>query len=113
MPPEGRGGDPGSDVTAGPLAAQQKNPAPETPKLTESIDVRVSRLRETDALLILSVGGGDLEKREVVCNDVLTRYKHEVNGTLDFKGTGLRPADCHVNDDGEDKDSAMNANDEH
>jgi hypothetical protein len=57
--------------------------------------------------------GGDLEKREVVCNDVLTRYKHEVNGTLDFKGTGLRPADCHVNDDGEDKDSAMNANDEH
>jgi VWFA-related protein len=28
-------------LTAGPLAAQKKNPAPETPKLTESIDVRV------------------------------------------------------------------------
>jgi hypothetical protein len=42
--------------------------------------------------------GGDLEKREVVCNDVLAHYKHEVNGNLDFKGTGLEPADCHVKD---------------
>jgi hypothetical protein len=48
--------------------------------------------------------GGNLEKREVVCHDVLTRYKHEVNGTLDFKGTGLTPADCHVNDRGDDND---------
>ena len=40
--------------------------------------------------------GGDLETTKVVCNDVLTRYKHEEHGTLDFTGTGLRPQACHV-----------------
>jgi hypothetical protein len=43
--------------------------------------------------------GGDLEKREVVCNDVLTRYKHEAKGKLDFDGTGLDPRDCGIRDD--------------
>lgn len=28
--------------------------------------------------------GGDLDKREVVCNGVLVKYKHEVNGPLDY-----------------------------
>lgn len=52
--------------------------------------------------------GGDLETREVVCSDVLTRYKHEANGNLDFKGTGLKPSDCHVHDQ-DDDDRAMTA----
>jgi hypothetical protein len=43
--------------------------------------------------------GGNLEKREIVSNDVLTRYKHEVNGNLNFKGTGLEPHDCGIRDD--------------
>ncbi len=38
--------------------------------------------------------GGDLEKPSVVCADVLTRYKHEVNGRLDFRGTGVHPLQC-------------------
>jgi hypothetical protein len=48
--------------------------------------------------------GGDLEKREVVCNDVLARYKHEVNGRLDFDGTDLQPSDCHVHHDNDEDD---------
>src|SRR5688500_16237250 len=32
---------------------------------------------------------GDLEKPEVVCADVLTKYKHEADGHLDFRGTGV------------------------
>lgn len=43
--------------------------------------------------------GGDLEKRDIVCNDVLTRYKHEVKGKLDFDGTGLNARDCGIRDD--------------
>jgi hypothetical protein len=39
--------------------------------------------------------GGNLEKRRVVCADVLTKYKHEVNGPLDFRGTGVNPFECH------------------
>jgi len=38
--------------------------------------------------------GGNLEKRRVVCADVLTKYKHEVKGRLDFKGTGVDRDDC-------------------
>jgi hypothetical protein len=38
--------------------------------------------------------GGDLEPREVVCADVLTLYKHEVNGPLDFRGTGVSRQAC-------------------
>ena len=47
--------------------------------------------------------GGNLEKRRVVCADVLTKYKHEVKGQLDFKGTGVDRDDCfrerHDHDD--------------
>lgn len=38
--------------------------------------------------------GGDLEKRKVVCADVLARYKHEVKGPLDFKGMGVDRREC-------------------
>jgi hypothetical protein len=50
--------------------------------------------------------GGDLEARKVVCNDVLTRYKHEVRGALDFSDTGLEPGDCrgHGHHHGHDDD---------
>jgi hypothetical protein len=48
--------------------------------------------------------GGNLEKRDIVCNDVLARYKHEVKGKLDFEGTGLDPRDCHVYDRDDDHD---------
>ena len=37
---------------------------------------------------------GNLEKRRVVCNDVLTKYKHEVKGPLDFRGTGVNRFEC-------------------
>jgi hypothetical protein len=58
--------------------------------------------------------GGNLEKREIVCNDVLTRYKHEVNGNLDFKGTGLEPHDCGLRDDDRHDDrEAKNDDDDH
>jgi hypothetical protein len=40
--------------------------------------------------------GGNLEKRRVVCADVLTKYKHEVNGPLDFKGTGVNRLECKL-----------------
>ena len=33
--------------------------------------------------------GGDLETPEVVCADVLTKYKHEVKGGLDFSDDGV------------------------
>jgi hypothetical protein len=52
---------------------------------------------------------GNLETRDTVCSDVLTRYKHEVKGRPDFAETGLRPRDCHVfdrYDDDRDDDEA-------
>jgi hypothetical protein len=48
--------------------------------------------------------GGNLETTEVVCKDVLTRYKHERHGRLDFEGTGVNPALCRVHDHGRDDD---------
>jgi hypothetical protein len=45
-----------------------------------------------------------LETPQAVCPDVLVRYKHEVNGNLDFRGSGVRPEDCgirHHDQDGE------------
>jgi Tannase and feruloyl esterase len=33
--------------------------------------------------------GGDLETPATVCADVLAKYKHEVNGPLDFRGSGV------------------------
>jgi feruloyl esterase len=49
--------------------------------------------------------GGNLEKREVVCNDVLVKYKHEEKGRLDYTGTGVNRHACehprgHDDDDG-------------
>jgi hypothetical protein len=46
--------------------------------------------------------GGNLEKRRVVCADVLTKYKREVNGRLDFSGTGLDRDDCFRDRDDDD-----------
>ncbi|MBO0753965.1 MAG: tannase/feruloyl esterase family alpha/beta hydrolase, partial [Bradyrhizobiaceae bacterium] len=40
--------------------------------------------------------GGDLETPQVVCKDILVRYKHEAHGVSDFDGSGLQPGDCHV-----------------
>ncbi len=51
------------------------------------------------------------EKEELVCKDVLTRYKHEVHGNLDFTGSGLEPGDCHIGD--HDHDVAMGGQDRH
>jgi hypothetical protein len=49
------------------------------------------------------VCGGDLETPATVCADVLVRYKHEVNGDLDYQGTGVNPAICaRVNEDSND-----------
>jgi hypothetical protein len=38
--------------------------------------------------------GGNLETTKTVCNDVLVKYKHEVNGPLDFRGTGVNRFIC-------------------
>lgn len=38
--------------------------------------------------------GGNLEKRQVVCADTLVKYKHEANGNLDFRGTGVDRGEC-------------------
>jgi hypothetical protein len=48
--------------------------------------------------------GGNLEKARLVCPDVLTRYKHEVKGRLDFKGTGLDRHACFRDAHGHDRD---------
>jgi hypothetical protein len=39
--------------------------------------------------------GGNLETPEVVCADVVAKYKHEVNGPLDFQESGTSPAFCN------------------
>ena len=38
--------------------------------------------------------GGNLESSAVVCADVLTRYKHEVDGGLDYRGSGVNGQEC-------------------
>lgn len=38
--------------------------------------------------------GGNLETPEVVCKDVLVEYKHEVDGKLDYSGTGVNRRVC-------------------
>jgi hypothetical protein len=38
--------------------------------------------------------GGNLERRSVVCEDVITKYKHEVKGPLDYTGTGVSRNAC-------------------
>jgi hypothetical protein len=54
--------------------------------------------------------GGNLEKRKVVCADVLVKYKHEEHGGLSFRGSGVDPESCHAHhgfgldqDDGSDE----------
>jgi hypothetical protein len=39
---------------------------------------------------------GNLETTPVVCEDLLTRYKHEVHGNLDFLGSGVGLEQCHL-----------------
>jgi hypothetical protein len=39
--------------------------------------------------------GGNLETKETVCKDVLVKYKHEVNGPLDYLGTGVNSNICN------------------
>ena len=52
--------------------------------------------------------GGNLETAAVVCPDVIVKYKHEVNGPLDYRGTGVNPGVCKKgkggNDDSDDDD---------
>jgi len=43
--------------------------------------------------------GGNLETPETVCADVLVKYKHEVHGDLDFRGTGVNPFVCFFDRD--------------
>lgn len=40
--------------------------------------------------------GGNLEAAGVVCRDVLVAYKHETDGSLDFRGTGVTAEECRV-----------------
>lgn len=42
--------------------------------------------------------GGNLDTRDTVCRDALTKYQHEKNGDLDFEGTGASAAACSVRD---------------
>jgi len=50
--------------------------------------------------------GGNLEKRRVVCADVLVKYKHEVDGRLDPEGSGVDRDACvgHRHHDRDDDD---------
>jgi hypothetical protein len=54
--------------------------------------------------------GGNLETRQVICNDVLTRYKHEEHGNLDFKDSGLNPADCRKAERDDNRDHISKTN---
>jgi len=56
--------------------------------------------------------GGNLETPKIICPDVLVRYKHEVNGSLDFRGSGVRPEDCHARG-GDDGDRHKDDGDHH
>lgn len=40
--------------------------------------------------------GGNLETPKVICGDVLVRYKHEADGKLDYKGSGVTPSVCRA-----------------
>ena len=47
--------------------------------------------------------GGNLETRDVVCADVLTKYKHEVHGRLDFDASGVDRRQCERHGRHEDR----------
>jgi hypothetical protein len=40
--------------------------------------------------------GGNLEEPRLVCADLLAKYKHEVRGTPDLRGTGVHPRECQA-----------------
>jgi hypothetical protein len=42
--------------------------------------------------------GSNLETRDIVCADVLVKYKHEVRGRPDFKGSGVERGLCARDD---------------
>jgi Tannase and feruloyl esterase len=50
--------------------------------------------------------GGNLERKKVVCADVLVKYKHETDGRLDFEGSGVDRDACagHHDHDRDDDD---------
>ncbi len=48
--------------------------------------------------------GGNLETHATVCVDVLVKYKHEANGELDYRGTGVNPGLCERSRDNNDND---------
>jgi hypothetical protein len=43
--------------------------------------------------------GGNVEKRAIVCADVLVKYKHEKDGELSFQGSGVDAESCRRRDD--------------
>jgi hypothetical protein len=42
------------------------------------------------------VCGGNVETRETICPNVLAKYKHEVDGPLDFEEAGVHPDVCEA-----------------
>jgi hypothetical protein len=48
--------------------------------------------------------GGNLETREEVCDSVLVKYKHEVDGPLDFRAGGTSRGECRRRGHGHDRD---------
>ena len=56
--------------------------------------------------------GGNLEKRRVVCADVLVKYKHEVDGRLDPEGSGVDRDACVRHHD-RDRDDGDHDGDDH
>jgi hypothetical protein len=55
--------------------------------------------------------GGNLERKQVVCADSLVKYKHEVDGPLDFEGSGL--AKCEPRHGDHDRDDDDHDHDDH
>jgi hypothetical protein len=56
--------------------------------------------------------GGNLERRRVVCADVLVKYKHEVGGRLDPEGSGVDRDACFRHHD-HDRDDGDHDGDDH
>ena len=42
--------------------------------------------------------GGNLETKEIVCKDILVRYKSEIDGPLDYTNSGFTNGDCQRSD---------------
>jgi hypothetical protein len=56
--------------------------------------------------------GGNLEKKKVVCADVLVKYKDEVDGRLDFEGSGLDKCEPRRHHDRDDDDHDRDRDDD-